>query len=57
MINYDAPGDRDAYVHRVGRSGRAGRDGAGVSFVLPDQRREMHGIASSLGLSQEFGRR
>jgi superfamily II DNA/RNA helicase len=57
VINYDAPGDRDAYVHRVGRSGRAGRDGAGVSFVLPDQRAEMRKIASSLGLSAEFERR
>ena len=41
VINFDAPGDRDAYVHRVGRSGRAGRDGAGISFVLPDQGDEM----------------
>ena len=57
VINYDAPGDRDAYVHRVGRSGRAGADGAGVSFVLPDQRAEMRKIASSLGLSAEFEHR
>ncbi len=57
VINFDAPGDRDAYVHRVGRSGRAGRDGAGVSFVLPDQRREMRQIARSLGLAGEFDRR
>ena len=54
VINYDAPGDRDAYVHRVGRSGRAGLDGAGVSFVLPDQHAEMRKIASSLGLAAEF---
>jgi ATP-dependent RNA helicase RhlE len=57
VINYDAPGDRDAYVHRVGRSGRAGRDGAGVSFVLPDQHAEMRKIASSLGLAAEFDHR
>ena len=54
VINYDAPGDRDAYVHRVGRSGRAGRDGAGVSFVIPDQDAEMRKIASSLGLATEY---
>jgi ATP-dependent RNA helicase RhlE len=56
VINFDAPGDRDAYVHRVGRSGRAGRDGAGISFVLPDQADEMRRIAAGLGLAAEFDR-
>ena len=56
VINFDAPGDRDAYVHRVGRTGRAGRDGAGISFVLPDQAHEMRSIATSLGLAAEFDR-
>ncbi len=56
VINFDAPGDRDAYVHRVGRTGRAGRDGAGISFVLPDQAQEMRRIATSLGLASEFDR-
>ena len=56
VINFDAPGDRDAYVHRVGRSGRAGRDGAGISFVMPDQDAEMRRIAASLGLASEFDR-
>ena len=54
VINFDAPGDRDAYVHRVGRSGRAGRDGAGISFVMPDQDAEMRRIATGLGLASEF---
>ena len=56
VINYDAPGDRDAYVHRVGRSGRAGRDGAGISFVIPDQDGEMRKIAAGLGLKAEYDR-
>ena len=34
VINFDAPGDQDAYVHRIGRTGRAGNRGAGISFVL-----------------------
>ncbi len=54
VVNFDAPGDRDAYVHRVGRTGRAGRTGAGVSFVLADQSAEMRTIARDLGLSGEF---
>jgi superfamily II DNA/RNA helicase len=50
VINYDAPEDRDAYVHRVGRTGRAGRTGTGISFVLADQAAEMRRITTSLGL-------
>ena len=50
VINYDAPEDRDAYVHRVGRTGRAGRNGTGISFVLADQAEEMRRITASLGL-------
>ncbi|MGH2925666.1 MAG: DEAD/DEAH box helicase, partial [Solirubrobacterales bacterium] len=56
VINFDAPGDRDAYVHRVGRTARAGRDGTGISFVMPDEAGEMSRIAASLGLSREFDR-
>jgi superfamily II DNA/RNA helicase len=54
VINFDAPGDRDAYVHRVGRTARAGRDGTGISFILPADAGEMRRIAASLGLSREF---
>ena len=54
VINFDAPADRDAYVHRIGRTGRAGRTGAGISFVLADQTKEMRRIAKDLGLHREF---
>jgi superfamily II DNA/RNA helicase len=55
VINYDAPEDRDAYVHRVGRTGRAGRTGTGISFVLADQAEEMRRITASLGLDHGLG--
>jgi len=56
VVNFDVPGDRDSYVHRVGRTGRAGRRGAGTSFVLSDQAAEMGTIARDLGLTGEFER-
>jgi len=56
VVNFDAPGDRDAYVHRIGRTGRAGRTGTGISFVLGDQAAEMKRIARDLGLAGEFDR-
>jgi superfamily II DNA/RNA helicase len=56
VINFDVPGDSDAYVHRMGRTGRAGRTGAGVSLVLPDQVAEMRAIAKQLGLAHAFDR-
>jgi ATP-dependent RNA helicase RhlE len=54
VVNFDAPGDRDAYVHRVGRTGRAGRAGTGISFVLADQTDELRKMAVALGLVREF---
>ncbi len=54
MINFDAPEDRDAYVHRTGRTGRAGASGVAASFILPDQDYEMGQVAKDLGLHQEF---
>lgn len=37
VINYDLPTDVENYVHRIGRTGRIGRDGVAISFVTPDQ--------------------
>jgi ATP-dependent RNA helicase RhlE len=54
VINFDAPGDQDAYTHRIGRTGRAGNRGAGISFVLADQVGDMSKIARDLGLAREF---
>jgi superfamily II DNA/RNA helicase len=54
VVNFDAPGDRDSYTHRVGRTGRAGARGTGISFVLADQADEVRQMAVALGLVQEF---
>jgi superfamily II DNA/RNA helicase len=55
VINYDAPADREGYVHRVGRTGRAGRTGTGVTFVAADQAALVAGIARDLSLSADLG--
>ncbi|MCL2796424.1 MAG: DEAD/DEAH box helicase, partial [Microbacteriaceae bacterium] len=38
VINYDLPTDVESYVHRIGRTGRAGRKGDAISFVTPRER-------------------
>jgi ATP-dependent RNA helicase RhlE len=54
VINFDAPEDREAYVHRIGRTGRAGRTGTGVTFVMDDQHGDMRKLAADLKLDREF---
>jgi ATP-dependent RNA helicase RhlE len=56
VINYDAPADDDGYVHRVGRTARAGKTGVGITFVASDQEGDVHKIARSLSLQDEFRR-
>jgi ATP-dependent RNA helicase DeaD len=38
VINWDLPNDRETYVHRIGRTGRAGRRGTAISLALPSER-------------------
>tara|TARA_B110000196_G_scaffold239411_1_gene207819 strand:- start:1197 stop:2939 length:1743 start_codon:yes stop_codon:yes gene_type:complete len=47
VINYDIPYDNEAYVHRIGRTGRAGRDGKAILFVAPKENRLLHSIERS----------
>jgi ATP-dependent RNA helicase RhlE len=54
VINYDPPGDPKDYVHRVGRTARAGRTGTGVTLVSPSQLHEVSVIARQLKLGDEF---
>ena len=54
VINFDAPEDRDTYVHRVGRTGRAGRHGIGITLVTGEQSKVVGKIASELRLHAQF---
>jgi len=44
VINYDVPYDTEAYVHRIGRTGRAGRTGTAILFVAPREMRMIKAI-------------
>jgi ATP-dependent RNA helicase RhlE len=54
VINFDAPDDRESYVHRIGRTGRAGETGIGITFVEAEQAKDMGKIAADLRLHGEF---
>lgn len=44
VVNFDIPYDSEAYIHRIGRTGRAGRKGEAILFVAPRERRMLHVI-------------
>ncbi len=48
VINWDLPNDREGYVHRIGRTGRAGRRGTAISFVLPVHRGRIVQLSRSM---------
>jgi superfamily II DNA/RNA helicase len=54
VINYDIPATREDYVHRIGRTARAGASGTGVTLVAHDQARELAGMVGDLGLDREL---
>jgi superfamily II DNA/RNA helicase len=54
VVNYDAPGTREEYVHRTGRTARAGRSGTAVTFVSLLQQHDVGLIARALDLDAEF---
>ncbi|MGV3484508.1 MAG: DEAD/DEAH box helicase, partial [Planctomycetaceae bacterium] len=49
VINYDMPHDEEAYVHRIGRTGRAGREGAAILLVTPAQRHIVRSLQKATG--------
>jgi superfamily II DNA/RNA helicase len=50
VINFDPPHDHESYVHRIGRTGRAGRQGVGITLVDAPERRDVAKLADVLGL-------
>jgi ATP-dependent RNA helicase DeaD len=44
VVNYDVPNSPDVYVHRIGRTGRAGESGRAITLITPRQRRDLEGI-------------
>ncbi len=54
VVNYDPPQDDKGYVHRVGRTARAGRPGTSVTFVTPQQLGDVSRMAARLDLHEEF---
>jgi ATP-dependent RNA helicase DeaD len=44
VVNYDPPNSPDVYVHRIGRTGRAGESGRAITLITPKQRRDLEAI-------------
>jgi superfamily II DNA/RNA helicase len=54
VVNYDPPQDDKGYVHRVGRTARAGRTGTGITLVTADQQGDVGRMAARLDLHEAF---
>ncbi|PIP68211.1 MAG: DEAD/DEAH box helicase [Candidatus Omnitrophica bacterium CG22_combo_CG10-13_8_21_14_all_43_16] len=57
VINYDLPDDTENYVHRIGRTGRAGNKGHAISFATPDQRGNVRDIEKLIKISLPISKR
>ncbi len=55
VINFDPPADSETYVHRIGRTGRAGAQGIGITLVAPSEHQDVSRIAAKLGLDHGLG--
>jgi ATP-dependent RNA helicase RhlE len=53
VINYEVPDSSDAYVHRVGRTGRADAVGQAITLVAPEERRALAFLSEAVGLQLE----
>ena len=53
VINYDVPHDTESYIHRIGRTARAGRNGVAILFLSPREKRMLHYIEKATKKSIE----
>ena len=53
VVNYDIPHDVDWYVHRIGRTGRAGNDGVAITLYTPEEVKWLRNIETKLGILME----
>ncbi|MFI6287823.1 DEAD/DEAH box helicase [Streptomyces sp. NPDC051018] len=56
VVNVDPPGDYKDYLHRGGRTARAGESGKVVTLILPEQRREMERLMAHAGITPQVTR-
>ena len=54
VVNYDVPSSPDVYVHRIGRTGRAGREGVAITLVEPREHRLLRDIERTIGVPLEL---
>jgi ATP-dependent RNA helicase RhlE len=50
VVNYDVPTDPESYVHRIGRTGRAGAEGVAITFCTAEERNELRDIERLIGM-------
>jgi len=55
VVNYDVPASREDYVHRIGRTGRAGREGVAITFLEPREKNLVVGMERVTGQPVERG--
>lgn len=48
VVNYDLPEEKELYMHRIGRSGRFGRKGIAINFIMPQEIAKLREIEGKL---------
>jgi ATP-dependent RNA helicase RhlE len=56
VVNYEVPATAEDYIHRVGRTARAGRDGEALTLVSPEEESTLASIERSAGITLERAR-